>query len=101
MPGLVALAEMLRCRIGACDVSIPPSRAWSQLHSSHTFETWRWLSGTCVHSNRGGARTPSPGPLYAPMTPPLSTAGDALRWVLWHKGSGPRLLVTPFPANSL
>src|SRR3989442_13076859 len=88
IPGRAVLAVMVRWRIGAWDVSMPPSRAWSQLHSSHTFETWRWLSGTRVHSNRGGAGTPSRGPLEAHMTPPTLARGDAFRWVFVPNGPG-------------
>src|SRR3989442_15054112 len=95
IPGRAVLAVMVGWRMGAGDVSMPPSRAWSQLHSSHTFETWRWLSGTCVHSNRGGAGTLSPGPLYPQMTPPISAVGYAFRWILWQNGSGAIILAHP------
>src|SRR2546430_9005372 len=49
---MVAVKE--RWRIWAWEVSIPPSRAWSQLHSCTTLVTWRCVSGTCVQAKLGG-----------------------------------------------
>ena len=41
---------------------MPPSSACSQLHSSITLETWRWVSGTCVQANFGSGGIFRPAP---------------------------------------
>jgi hypothetical protein len=46
-----------------CEVSMPPSSAWSQLHACQTLLTVRCASGTSVHSNLGGAGFFSAGPI--------------------------------------
>ena len=55
-PGRFESFAMTRWRIGACEVSIPPSSPWSQLLSCTTLETWRCVGGACVHANSGGGR---------------------------------------------
>ena len=56
---------------------MPPSSAWSQLHSSMTFDALRCVSGCCVNSNRGSGGRCAGGPMYAQITPPSSTVGYA------------------------
>ena len=46
-----------------CEESMPPSNAWSQLHSWTTFDIPRWVGGTWVHSNFGGGGICSRGPI--------------------------------------
>src|ERR1700749_4319515 len=55
MPGCFASFFSARCRIVKCDVSMPPSSACSQLHSSFTLLTARCVGCIWVHSNFGGA----------------------------------------------
>ena len=62
-PGRVVLVVRRRWRIGACEVSMPPSRACSQLLSWTTFDTWLCVAGTRVHANAGGAGFRSAGPM--------------------------------------
>ena len=62
-PGRAVLVVSSRCRIGACEVSMPPSRPCSQLHSWITFDTWMCVAGTRVHAKCGGGGIRSGGPM--------------------------------------
>src|SRR5262245_34853498 len=62
-PPRVEFSVISRCMIGACEVSRPPSRPCSQLHSWITLVTWRCDCGTCVHANSGSGGFLSAGPI--------------------------------------
>ena len=63
MPPRPGLSFKSLCRIGACEVSSPPSSPCSQLHSWMTLLTCRCVSNACVHANFGKGGIFSAGPI--------------------------------------
>src|SRR3974377_573478 len=74
-PPRVELSVISRCIIGGWEVSSPPSRPCSQLHSWITLVTWRCDCGTCVHANSGSGGFLSAGPQKTHIKPPTPQAG--------------------------
>ena len=68
-------------------LSIPPSSACSQLHSSQVLLTWRCVSRTCVNSNIGGGGIFSRGPIYIHTMPArFAERGDVHAAIDDHPG---------------
>ncbi len=61
-PGREELVARTRCKMGTCEVSMPPSSPCSQLLSWITFETWRCEGGAWVQAKWGSGGRWAAGP---------------------------------------